>query len=52
MPRVTRALALLIDDINATPPSLPGDQRPVTCQRAKPAQSINPIYGTFRRSEP
>jgi hypothetical protein len=27
-------------DINATPPSLPGDQRPVTCQRAKPAQSI------------
>jgi hypothetical protein len=38
--RVTRALALLIDEINATPPSLPGDQRPITCQLAKPAQSI------------
>jgi hypothetical protein len=39
-PRVTRALALLIDEINATPPSLPGDQRPITYQLAKPAQSI------------
>ena len=28
------------DEINATPPSLPGDQRPITCQLAKPAQSI------------
>ncbi|MGO8888661.1 MAG: putative transposase [Streptosporangiaceae bacterium] len=48
-PRITRALALLIDEINATPPSLPGDQRPITYQLANPAQSIqNPIYGTFR----
>ena len=39
-PRITRALALLIDEINATPPSLPGDQRPITYQLAKPAQSI------------
>ncbi len=35
-PRITRALALLIDEINATPPSLPGDQRPITYQLARP----------------
>ena len=35
-PRVTRALALLIDEINATPPSLPGDTRPITYQLAVP----------------
>jgi hypothetical protein len=28
--RVARALALLIDEINATPPAMPGDNRPVT----------------------
>src|SRR5450755_1084173 len=28
--RVTRALALLIDEINATPPAMPGDHRPIT----------------------
>ena len=39
-PRVTRALALLIDEINATPPSLPSDQRPITYQLAKSAQTI------------
>jgi transposase-like protein len=39
-PRVTRALALLIDEINATPPSLPGDQRPITYQLAKPTRII------------
>jgi hypothetical protein len=38
-PRVARALALLIDEINATPPSLPGDQRPITYQLAKTAQT-------------
>jgi hypothetical protein len=43
-PRVTRALALLIDEINATPPSLPGDQRPITYQLAKPAQTIKPKF--------
>jgi hypothetical protein len=29
-PRVTRALALLLDEINANPPSMPGDPRPIT----------------------
>ena len=29
-PRVTRALALLINEINHTPPAMPGDQRPIT----------------------
>jgi hypothetical protein len=29
-PRVARALALLIDEINAQPPSIPGDNRPIT----------------------
>ena len=29
-PRVARALALLIDEINATPPAMPGDNRPIT----------------------
>ena len=28
--RVARALALLIDEINATPPAMPGDNRPIT----------------------
>jgi hypothetical protein len=31
-PRIARALALLIDQINATPPVMPGDTRPITCQ--------------------
>ena len=31
-PRVTRALALLIDQVNATPPRIPGDTRPITYQ--------------------
>jgi len=29
-PRVARALALLIDEINHTPPAMPGDTRPIT----------------------
>jgi hypothetical protein len=29
-PRVARALALLIDEINHTPPVIPGDNRPIT----------------------
>ena len=29
-PRVARALALLLDEINAQPPAIPGDTRPVT----------------------
>ncbi len=39
-PRVARALTLLIDEINATPPAMPGDTRPITYQLAKPAQAI------------
>ena len=31
-PRVARALALLIDEINHTPPAMPGDTRPITYQ--------------------
>jgi hypothetical protein len=33
-PRVTRALTLLLEEINATPPSMPGDTRPITYQLA------------------
>ena len=33
-PRVARALGLLIEEINATPPSLPGDTRPITYRLA------------------
>ena len=29
-PRIARALTLLIDQINATPPAMPGDHRPIT----------------------
>jgi hypothetical protein len=29
-PRIARALALLIQEINATPPAMPGDNRPIT----------------------
>jgi len=31
-PRVARALALLIDEINHTPPAMPGDTKPITYQ--------------------
>jgi Transposase DDE domain len=33
-PRLTRALTHLIDEINTTPPRLPGDPRPITYQLA------------------
>jgi hypothetical protein len=36
--RVARALALLIDEINTSPPAMPGDTRPITYQlTANPA---------------
>jgi hypothetical protein len=35
-PRITRALALLTDEINATPPTMPGDTRPITYQLVQP----------------
>ena len=31
-PRVARALELLLDEINADPPAMPGDTRPITYQ--------------------
>jgi len=40
-PRVTRALALLLDEINNTPPALPGDTRPITYHLAEPAPAFN-----------
>src|SRR5258708_14215920 len=43
-PRVAHALALLLDEINATPPSLPGDTRPITYQLA----SAPPLFTTER----
>jgi transposase len=35
-PRLTRALALLLDEINTTPPHIPGDPRPITYTINKP----------------
>ena len=32
--RIARVLALLIEEINATPPAMPGDNRPITYQIA------------------
>jgi hypothetical protein len=39
-PRLARALALLLDEINATPPRMPGGRRPITYQLAgQPART-------------
>ena len=35
-PRITRALELLIDELNATPGHIPGDRRPLTYQITQP----------------
>jgi len=41
-PRVTRALTLLLDEINHNPPSMPGDTRPITYQlTAHPSSAFN-----------
>jgi transposase-like protein len=40
-PRVTRALSLLLEEINATPPSMPGDPRPITYQMATLTPAFN-----------
>ena len=42
-PRIARALALLIEEINTTPPRMPGDTRPITCQLATPASDLTTI---------
>jgi len=31
-PRIARSLALLIDQVNVTPPQMPGDTRPIAYQ--------------------
>jgi len=36
-PRIARSLALLLEEINTTPPRMPGDTRPITYQLAPPA---------------
>ena len=41
-PRIARALALLIDEINATPPAMPGDTRPITYQLAPRPRHLTP----------
>jgi len=40
-PRVARALGLLLHEINATPPSLPGDHRPITYRLAASSPAFN-----------
>jgi hypothetical protein len=40
-PRITRALRLLLDEINQDPPSLPGDTRPITYQLAPRPSAFN-----------
>jgi hypothetical protein len=37
-PRIARALGLLLDEINAAPPRMPGDSRPITYQLAADPQ--------------
>jgi hypothetical protein len=40
-PRITRALRLLLDEINQAPPSLPGDHRPITYQLGASTPAFN-----------
>jgi hypothetical protein len=40
-PRIARALALLLDEISNTPPSMPGDTRPITYQLAAEPSEFN-----------
>ncbi|MGH3170850.1 MAG: hypothetical protein ACRDN0_33890, partial [Trebonia sp.] len=40
-PRVARALALLLDEINATPPTMPGGTRPITYHLAAGTSEFN-----------
>src|SRR6266566_1249692 len=42
-PRIARALALLLEEINATPPRMPGDTRPITYQLTTPASDLTTI---------
>src|ERR1019366_8977411 len=40
-PRVTRALRLLLDEISHTPPTMPGDTRPITYQLTDRPSAFN-----------
>jgi len=40
-PRVTRALKLLLDEISHTPPTMPGDTRPITYQLTDRPSAFN-----------
>jgi vacuolar-type H+-ATPase subunit E/Vma4 len=40
-PRIARALALLLEEINAAPPSIPGDTRPITYRLATSTPAFN-----------
>jgi hypothetical protein len=46
-PRITRALALLLDEINQAPPRMPGDRRPVTYHLAAPRRHLTPGAAQF-----
>ena len=51
-PRVARALALLIDEINHNPPAIPGDNRPITYRLTAEPGHLTPAPQRFRRSGP
>jgi len=40
-PRVARALSLLLQEINATPPTMPGDRRPITYRLDRRPSAFN-----------
>jgi len=40
-PRITRALRMLLDEISQTPPSMPGDTRPITYQLTARPSAFN-----------
>ncbi|MGH3409037.1 MAG: putative transposase [Streptosporangiaceae bacterium] len=40
-PRITRALALLLDEINNTPPAMPGDTRPISYHLTAPPPAFS-----------
>src|SRR6266566_5058559 len=42
-PRIARALSSLLDEINNTPPRMPGDTRPITYHLAAPASDLTTI---------
>jgi hypothetical protein len=50
IPRVTRALDLLIEEISSNPPAMPGDPAPSSTGSPAGPHNAKPAYGTFRRS--